>query len=212
MKKQHESEAAILRQKAEELLSKQVTKSIAQLSEAEIYKLVHELQVHQIELQLQNSELIQAREQAVIASDKYIELYDFAPSGYFTLSRKGEIVQLNFLGAEMLGKDRSQLMNRQFQLFVSESSKPIFRLFLEKVFSSNVKESCELAFPANGNKTWYVYLTGILAENGNQCYVTATNITERKQAEKDLHASNELRRAGRPAARRGVRHHRRHAA
>ena len=134
MKKNNQSEATSLRQRVEELLNNDLQKSIAQLSEAEIYKLLHELQVHQIELELQNKELIQAREQAVIASDKYIELYDFAPSGYFTLSRKGEIVQLNFLGAEMLGKDRSQLTNRQFQLFVSESSKPIFRLFLEKVY------------------------------------------------------------------------------
>jgi len=192
MKKQHESEAAILRQKAEEFLSKQVTKSIAQLSEAEIYKMLHELQVHQIELQLQNEELIQARGQAVIASEKYIELYDFSPSGYFTLSRKGEILQLNLLGAEMLGKDRSQLKNRLFHLFVTDGSKPSFRLFLEKVFSSNVKESCELTLPKNDDLPKYIHLSAIVAESGDQCFVTATDITRLKQAESNLRASNDL--------------------
>ncbi|MBV5349219.1 hybrid sensor histidine kinase/response regulator, partial [bacterium] len=94
MKKSNHSEAEDLRQRAEELLRKEAPKSIAQLTEAEIYKLLHELQVHQIELQLQNDELIQAKEQATIASEKYIELYDFSPTGYFTLSRNGEILQL----------------------------------------------------------------------------------------------------------------------
>jgi len=186
MKKLNLSESDTLRQKAEELLSSKLTKSIGKLSEAEIYKQIHELQVHQIELELQNVELIQARGQAVVASEKYIKLYDFAPTGYYTLSPIGDIVQLNLLGAEMLGKDRSQLKNRQFQLFVSESSKPVFRLFLKKIFSSNVKESCELTLPKNGDLPMYIHLSGIVSESGDQCMVTATDITEHKQDEESL--------------------------
>lgn len=191
MKKNTQSESANLRQQAEELLSKGLKKSIEQLSEAEIYKLIHELEVHQIELELQNDELILAKKETTIASEKYIELYDFAPSGYFTLTDKGEILQLNLIGAEILGKDRSQLNNRLFHLFVTVDSKSIFWLFLKKVFSSNVQESCELALPVNGNKTLYVYLTGIVAENGNHCFVTATDITERKRVAEALHENEE---------------------
>ena len=106
--------------------------------------------MHQIELEMQNEELILAKEQAAIASGQYVELYDFAPSGYFTLTPKGEIIQLNLAGAAMLGKTRSQLKNRLFQLFVSDNSKPHFLHFLEKVFSRHEKEICELTL-LNGN-------------------------------------------------------------
>ena len=186
MKKDIQSEAATIRQKAEELFSKGLDKSIAQLSEAEIYKLLHELEVHKIELELQNEELIQAKEELVIASEKYIELYDFAPSGYFTLSRNGEILQLNHLGAKMLGKERLQLKERLFHLFVSYDSKPIFRHFLEKVFGSNIIETCDVALSVNGSSPMYVHLTGRAAENGEQCMVTVFDITQQKQTEIEL--------------------------
>ncbi|MBV5349220.1 PAS domain S-box protein [bacterium] len=188
MKKSSQSESATLRQQAEKLLSTQVAKSIGQLSEAETYKLLHEIQVHQIELELQNDELIRTREQATIASDKYIELYDFAPSGYFTLSCKGEIIQLNLLGAKMLDKDRSQLKNRLFHLFVSDNTKSLFLHFLERVFNSGTTESCEIILSIKGHPQ-YIYLTGIIAKDEDQCHVTATNTTERRQAEDELRQS-----------------------
>jgi PAS domain S-box-containing protein len=186
MKKIPQMESDALRQKAEASLSNEVQKSIGNLSEAEIYKLLHELEVHQIELQLQNEELIQAKEQAVAASEKYIELYDFAPTGYFSLSRKGEIIQLNLTAAKMLGKGRSQVKNKLFQTFVSLDSLHLFNVFLGKVFNSNFKESCELTLLSNGEKPLYFYLTGILNENGDQCFVTATDISERRKAEIQL--------------------------
>jgi PAS domain S-box-containing protein len=175
---------------------KRALEGVAQIKERNIaviekLELVHSLEVHQTELELQNEELIQAKDQATIASEKYIELYDFAPSGYFTLSQKGEMIQLNLLGAEMLGKDRSQLQNRRFQLFVSDDTKPIFRLFLEKVFKSNAKETCEVALSLNGSLPIYVHITAIVAKNGDQCYVTVTDINRRKQAEEALKKSEE---------------------
>lgn len=179
-------EASILRQQAEELLRKEAINSSAQLSDFELNRLVHELEVHQIELELQNEELILAKEQAAIASGKYIELYDFAPSGYYTLSRKGEIIQLNLLGAKMLGKDRSQLKERLFQVFVSDASKPLFRQFLENAFNNNALETCDVGLSIHESLPMYVHLTGHAVENGEQCLVTAVDITERKQAEKAL--------------------------
>ncbi len=161
-------------------------------ADGEKFELVHSLEVHQVELELQNEELIQSRGQAATASEKYIDLYDFAPSGYFTLSPTGNIIGLNLTGAKMLGKDRLQIKNRLFHLFITDDSKPILRLFLKKIFSSNTNESCELTLLTNGNTPLYVYLTGIVAENGNQCFMTATNITDRKQAESELRISNEF--------------------
>jgi PAS domain S-box-containing protein len=185
MKKNLQSEADSLRQKAEEMLSNDLHKSIDQLSDVDIYKMLHELQIHQIELHLQNDELIDSREKALIAFEKYIELYDFAPSGYFTFSIIGEIIQLNLSGAKMLGKDRSQLKNKLFQHCLSDDSKSLFRLFLKKVYNSHTTESCELTLLVD-NRPVYIYLSGIVSDSRDQCFVTATDISERKHSEEEL--------------------------
>jgi len=192
MKNAHnKSDSEILRQKAEELLKKKSSGKSPQLSEADTMNLIHELEVHQIELELQNEELLYANAQAEIEVEKYANLYDFAPSGYFTFSGKGEILELNLSGARMLGKYRQQLKNSLFISFVAEETKSIFRLFLEKVFQTKSKETCEVKLLPNGDIPTYVFLTGIIAENQEQCDVTAVYITERMAAQEALHESEE---------------------
>ena len=192
MKKKHEgtSEAEALHRKAEELLNtrKNVEGNVS-ATDDERLKLIYELEVHQIELELQNEELLNAQTLAEAASDKYIRLYDMAPSGYFTLSREGKIVELNLTGAQMLGKDRSHLTGLGFGSFVSEDTKPAFALFLENTFKNTFKESCEVILTASGNQPVNIHLSGIATENGRQCMVTGVDITERKLAEKALKAS-----------------------
>jgi len=179
-----------LRQKAEKLLGKkQLVKSDSIFSQAENLKLIHELEVHQIELEMQNEELLLAKEQAEIATDKYTELYDFAPSGYFTLSETGKVIDANLTGSNMLGKIRSKLTNSQFGFFVSDDTKSIFNLFLEKIFKSKVRESCEVNLLPNDKSVFYGYLTGIATEDGNQCHVTVIDITEIKLMQKELIAA-----------------------
>lgn len=111
MKRENQSETGtILRQKAEALIIRKTSQKSPHLSEFEAMRLVHELEVHQIELELQNEELFLAKEKAAeLATEKYTELYDFAPSAYFTLSRTGDILDLNLCGSQMLGKERSLL-------------------------------------------------------------------------------------------------------
>src|SRR5664280_2436332 len=96
----------MLRRSAEELLKKKQDKLNKLVVETDSVKLLHELQVHQIELEMQNEELIAANEAAETALRKYTMLYDFAPMGYFTLDPDGNIYELNFTGAEMLGDKR----------------------------------------------------------------------------------------------------------
>ena len=182
----NKSDSAILRQKAEDLLKKKLSRTDSSLSEVETLKLIQELEVHQIELELQNEELRHAQAVAEIANDKYIRLYDLAPSGYFTLSGKGEIIELNLGGARMLGKDRQHLKNSLFGFFISEETKPIFALFLEKAFKSKTKQSCEVIIDRAGSLPIHVFLTGVLEESGEQCLVTMVEITELKQAQLDL--------------------------
>ncbi len=105
------TDAAILRQKAEDSLKRKPSKPGSPFSEGDSLKLIHELQVYHIELELQNEELLLAKSAALDIAEKYTELYDFAPSGYFTISKDDEIIELNICGSQMLGKERSQLKN-----------------------------------------------------------------------------------------------------
>jgi PAS domain S-box-containing protein len=181
----------ILREKAEELKKTKDTKLNAKLSEADTLKLIHEFEVHQIELEMQNEELIVAKEQAEVATEKYTDLYDFAPSGYFTLTKTGKIIALNLTGAQMLGKDRSRLIESQFGFFITNDTKPIFNLFLEKVFSSNKKESCEVKLLLDDNSMNNVYITGIVTESREEALISVVDITELKLTEKALKESEE---------------------
>jgi PAS domain S-box-containing protein len=192
MGKNKKPESSILRRKAEGLLKNKRRKEAEQLSEVDALKLIQELEVHQIELELQNEELISAKEQiAKAADDKFAELYDFAPSGYLTLSNEGKIIEINLCGSQLLGKVRSRLIGSRFGFFVSNDTKPIFNKFLEIVFSSKVKESCQLILLTSKNTTVYVYLDGIAFENGKYCLVTLVDITELKLAEQTVRISQE---------------------
>ena len=180
-----------LRLKAEELMIK--TRSTnpsayqsVNITEVEILKLIHELEVHQIELKMQNEEIALAKNQAEIVSEKYIGLYDFAPSGYFTLSKEGQIIELNLSGSLMLGKERSLLKNSSFIYYIATDTKEIFNNFLEKIFINNTKETCEVAISTYGKSPIYVHLTGIATKDDTNCIINAIDITERKQSEQEL--------------------------
>ncbi|WP_282015218.1 hybrid sensor histidine kinase/response regulator [Marinifilum flexuosum] len=173
-----------LREKAESLLEQKQIETKGQLSEADRLKLIHELQVHQVELELQNEELLLAKENAEQASEKFFELYDFAPVGYFTLTRNGKIVELNFEGAKLLGKERLFLQNCRFDLFVSDSSKVVFNNFIEKIFNSLTTQCCEVNLSINDDLKNYVYLSGIVKQNN--CFIAATDISHRKKLEMEL--------------------------
>ncbi len=178
----NKSETADLRKKAERLLKAKIGKSDLPSSETDKLKLIHELQVHQIELELQNEELRLAKERAEIATEKYIELYDFAPNGYFTLLKGGNIIKLNICGARMLGKERSRLINSLFGFFVTNDTLPIFNHFLEEVFSTLSQKNCEVLLSPIDSLPLHIHLTGVISENGTECLLTAVDITERKQA------------------------------
>jgi len=181
-----------LRQKAEEILKNKASVAGSYRSEADLDRLIHELEVHQIELELQNEELGLAKErEADLAKEKYIELYDFAPSGYYTLSREGVILDLNLTGAKMLGKERLHLKNSRFGFFVTDDTRLIFNHFLEKVFYSKSKEECEVLLSTIDNFSTYAHLTGIAAANGEQCFVTSVDISKRKLAEISLRNNEE---------------------
>ena len=185
------SSKEIIRHKAEELLK--LKSGSYTLDDSDTQKLMHELQVHQIELELQNEELMIAKERAEASYQKYIELYDFAPSAYFTLSRDGEILELNLRGANMLGKERSFLINMPFDQFITEDKKEVFKSFFTKLFETSMMESCEVTL----NNQIYVHLSGVVtSEDETLCKLNAVNITLRKKAEaENKRLVSELRQA-----------------
>ena len=92
----------------------------------DVKRLVHELQVHQVELEMQNAELQAARDRMEALVEKYTDLYDFAPVGYFTLDEQGQVLEVNLTGAALLGVERSRLVNRRLPPFVVPTSRPSF--------------------------------------------------------------------------------------
>jgi len=181
MKKEDKLEAAILRQKAEEMMKKKTSKNGMQPSEVETLKLIHELEVHQIELELQNEELRQANETAEMALKKYTMLYDFASMGYFTLDADGSICDLNFTGAEILRDKRIVSVNSNFKLFVADDSKIKFNNFLNKIYSSNAKESCEVMLGYDNHLLGYVYMEGVVTGDDRKCLLSVIDISSIKK-------------------------------
>jgi PAS domain-containing protein len=167
----------MLRRNAEELLKKKQEKMDKLIVETDSIKLLHELQVHQIELEMQNEELIQANAAAETALRKYTMLYDFAPMGYFTLDPNGNISELNFTGAEILGDKRFSLVNSNFKLFVSEESKAKFEKFFSKIYTKKGKESCELKLGYDGRPLCSVYMEGVVTGDDNTCLLSVVDIS-----------------------------------
>jgi len=155
-------------------------------SEADARRLLHELQVHQIELEMQNEELQQARDRMETLLEKYTDLYDFAPVGYFSLDEEGRILEVNLTGAAMLGLERSLLIDRSLDRFVDPSSQPIFRVFLRKTFEGHGKQACEAALLNEDGEPIWAGLQAVpsasLSDPRKWCRVAVSDITTRKRA------------------------------
>ena len=155
-------------------------------------RLIQSLQEHQIELEIQNEELRIARQKADIATQKYLQLYDFAPSGYFTLSMAGDILELNLCGSQMLGKERMSLINNRFNLFVSKDTQQFFNTLLDEVYLTKTTGSCEIALNIKDLDPQYVQLTCTLTGNRECFLLTAVDITSRRNGEEELKRSRQL--------------------
>lgn len=166
-----------MRMKAESLLNEKQNKQADALKDADVNKLVHELQVHQIELEMQNEELQQAYNTAETALKKYTMLFDLAPLGYFSLDSDGTICDLNFTGADMLGERRFGLINSNFKLFISEDSLPVFNDFFKKVYTSNAKESCKVILGYENNQLRHVYMEGVTTDE-QKCLLSLVDISK----------------------------------
>jgi len=176
------SQAAQLRSRAEARLreQKKLKAGVAKTG-ADSRRLLHELEVHQIELEMQNTELRQARDELEAALEDYTDLYDFAPSGYFTLGATGAILQANLTGATLVGIERSRLVGQSFGQLISAGFRPAFSTFLEQVFAGEAKQSGDFELAGKGQPLPFVNIEA--QRNGQECRATVVDLTARKVAE-----------------------------
>jgi PAS domain S-box-containing protein len=162
-------EAVKLRARAETRLKKRPAKPATPAGKtlADSQRLLHELQVHQIELEMQNAELVESRDEMERLLDKYTDLYDFAPIGYFSLTRHGRIQEVNLTGAALLGAERSHLISRPLSRFVDLSSRPLFLEFLKTIFTSSGKKVCEVKLIKSEGSAFWANLHGGSETSGN---------------------------------------------
>ena len=148
--KSQPTQAADLRRHAEEQLSAKTAELHQPRTEADMRRLLHELQVHQVELEMQNEELRRAREELELSRNKYAELYDFAPLGYFVFDAAGVIREVNLAGAQLLGTERQLLANKPFTGFIVDTQgREIFFNHLTLVSQRQVMLRCEIKLKGN---------------------------------------------------------------
>jgi PAS domain S-box-containing protein len=153
--------------------------------------LVHELEVHQIELEMRNEELQNARLEAEDSRNKYLDLYDFAPVGYLTLSEKGVISELNLTAARFLGIERISLVGKPLHHFIESEFQDVFYLHIQRALESPETKACELLLKKNDGTFFDVRLDSVVVEvNGQRVMHTVlTDITERKRSEGAVRAT-----------------------
>lgn len=151
-------------------------------------ELLYELQVHQIELEMQNEMLRETQSKLEVSRDRYVDLYDFAPVGYMTLTEAGLISEVNLTGATLLGTDRIKLLQCHFARFVSPDDSDRWHLCLSRVLNMGEKQHCELLLSRANGTTFYAEVAGlkIISSNGEHSVrIAFTDISERKRSEQE---------------------------
>lgn len=174
---------AELRRRAVERMMNQTADPRGPPSESELQRLVHELEVHQIELEIQNEDLREARSELEMALARYTDLYDFAPTGYFTLAGDGEILAVNLTGAKLVGIERDRLIKLRLTSLVSSDDRRQLAAILEAAVTGDGDGACEATLEGNGTTPLIVRIEVRPSKGGNECRAAIFDITERRQIE-----------------------------
>ena len=189
----NEEDATALRRRAEDRLKGKKQAAPLASSGQDPAKLLAELQIHQVELEMQNDELLRAREQAEESRLKYLDLYDYAPVGYLTIEETGLISEVNVTAATLLETARSRLVNRPFSPFVRSDYQDTYHLHIKKVLRSEEKQTCELVIRRSDGAAFHAQLESIsVPVNRHRVIrVAIEDITLRKEAEEGLRKAKE---------------------
>ncbi|SHJ88181.1 PAS domain S-box-containing protein [Maribacter aquivivus] len=175
-----------LRQKAEAEV-KSTPLSPLDLTMDKVKSLVHELEVHQVELEMQNQELRETQQLLEKSRDEYSDLFDFAPVGYLIIDEKGTIVNINLTACHMLGVDRLQLKGKPFSAYLMIGDANSFFLNLRRAFSTGILENIEFIIHRKDNTNFNAQLSGTVDTNPNDnnrfCRIAMHDITEIRNME-----------------------------
>ena len=173
-----------LRQRAEALLARQSLAVPTTATDPEALRLVHELQVHQLELEMQNQALIDAQAEITRNLARFTELYDLAPIAYFTLTPDGHIAKANVLGARLLGNPAPPMERHRLAAFVDAATLPDFNRFLERIFAGAAVEVCNATLAGGADQgPVYVFMEGVASEDGQECRLVVTDLTRQRETE-----------------------------
>ncbi|MFC1841218.1 PAS domain-containing protein, partial [Thermodesulfobacteriota bacterium] len=176
-----------LRQRAEKKLRETTggREDISGISPERMAALIHELEVHQIELTMQNDELRRIQGELERTSDRYSHLYDFSPVGYLTLSEKGIIEEANITISSMLGIERSALIGKPFTRFILREDQDILYKHRQRLLETETPLSCELRLIRKDEHGLHVRLECMLIKNKGddlrQIRAAVSDITENKR-------------------------------
>jgi PAS domain S-box-containing protein len=179
-------DAAELRERAEEIAREKAAQSpeiIKALSPEETLQTIHELRVHQIELEMQNDELRRAQAELDASRARYFDLYDLAPVGYVTLSEKGLILEANLTAATLLGVIRGALVKQPIFRFILKEDQDIYYRHRKQLFETGEPQEFELRMVKKDGTTFWTHLEASIAKDtygASVCRVVMNDITERK--------------------------------
>ncbi|HMQ50854.1 MAG TPA: PAS domain S-box protein [Anaerolineae bacterium] len=186
---QSRTKFSMLRQQAEELLQDR-SLSLSHFLPEDTRSLFHELQVHQIELELQNQDLLEAQHALESTRNRYANLYDFAPVGYFTLDHQGRVIEANLTGAAMLRLERDFLIDKSFTNFVDSRSQDTYFLWRRALISDHSQRTCELKLTRHDGTNFDAHLEGLVVTDepgqSNHMFIVVSDMTERKRVQADL--------------------------
>jgi PAS domain S-box-containing protein len=174
-----------LRKIAEEKVSV-LPENIDNLSRDEILKMFHDLNVHQIELEMQNEELRRMQTELDISRERYFDLYEIAPVGYLTVNEKGMIIESNLTAANLFGTTRSMMIHYPFSNFIKKEDQEIFYMLRHELLTSEKQQLCELRINNANKKDQWVQLTATPAtdtEGNATLRIVINDMTNRKQIE-----------------------------
>jgi len=181
-----------LRKRAEQQLKKVWPGAFdpSSVSREDMQRVIHELRVHEIELQMQNQELRRAELELAAARDKYLDLYDFAPVGYFTLSQRGWIIEANSAGARMLRVDPASLAKQPLARFVHQDDRKEYGSYLKRIVDSESRETCDIRFVSQDGSVFDAHLEAVGAKNlesgTSQVRIAVSDVSDLKRAQQGL--------------------------
>jgi PAS domain S-box-containing protein len=180
------SDTTDLRRQAKQRITSRPIKSLHFLTQ-NTSELIEELQIHQEELLIQNEALEQAQAQLEASHQEYINLFEFAPVGYFILDQTGRILSANLTGAGQLNVPRQKLLNRNFAEYIAPASQDAFYLHCQQLYQFGVRQSCALQLLTANRALFEAQLEIILTQPKDgepQLRITVTDVTEYKQLER----------------------------